>query len=82
MPKLNLNVAAKRLQEADEMRAVKVAKVPQPDKSPGTVNVKAPSTNLRLTRVNSTNKITMQGQKEDSKSGLEIPTAEFGGMLS
>jgi hypothetical protein len=83
VPKLNLTIAEKRLREADEMKAVSVAKVRQPDKTPGLVKVKEPTTSIRLTRVNKINNdnIGMQGQEENAKAGLKIPTAEFGGKL-
>lgn len=81
MSKLNLQAAAQRLKEADEMRAVNVATIKKPDMTPGVVSVKKPATSLRLTKVTNGGKPSMPTPKEDSKGGLQIPTAEFGGKI-
>lgn len=80
MPKLNLNTAVRQLRESEEMRAVDVAKVKKPDSSPGEVKVKM-SPALKFTKITQTSSPRLSKPKEDSKSGLQIPTAEFGGDI-
>lgn len=81
MPKLNLDIAARTLKEADEMRAVSVAKVKKPDMSPGKVSVRKPSEAIKLTRISQITGPSKTKPKENPKAGLQIPTAEYGGDL-